>query len=92
MPKRLSKRKPASDPNLSAFRVVQQTTGKQDAEPKPAKVVQLKRPKNAAAVALGRRGGLASAAIRNERISPEKRREIAAHAARKRWGKDEGDS
>jgi hypothetical protein len=42
--------------------------------------------KNPAAVSLGRRGGLASAAARMEKLSPEQRKEIARAAAQARWG------
>lgn len=43
--------------------------------------------RDAAAVALGRRGGLKGGRARAERLSPERRREIAEKAARTRWGK-----
>ena len=42
--------------------------------------------KDPAAVRLGRRGGLASAAERMEKLSPEQRKEIARAAAKARWG------
>jgi hypothetical protein len=38
-------------------------------------------------IEFARAGGLASAAVRKERIPPEKRRAIARHAARVRWKK-----
>ena len=41
--------------------------------------------KDPAAVKLGRKGGLASAAGRMEKLSPEQRSEIARNAAKKRW-------
>jgi len=41
--------------------------------------------KNPAAVALGRLGGLARAKVLHLRISPAKRKAMAAHAARARW-------
>ncbi len=47
-----------------------------------------KRPgKNPAAVALGRLGGLKGGRARAAKLTPERRSEIAAHAARKRWDK-----
>jgi hypothetical protein len=49
------------------------------AEPKPI------REKNPAAVALGRLGGLKGGKVRADRLSPEKRKEIASKAAKKRW-------
>jgi hypothetical protein len=43
--------------------------------------------KDAAAVSLGRRGGLKGGAARAKSLSPEKRSEIAKKAAAKRWEK-----
>lgn len=43
--------------------------------------------KNPAAVALGRLGGLKGGRARVEKLSPERRKEIARRAARVRWGK-----
>ena len=45
--------------------------------------------KNPAAVALGRLGGKKGGRARAEKLSPERRREIAAQAARARWKKDD---
>lgn len=44
--------------------------------------------KNPAAVALGRRGGLVGGKARAEKLSAERRSEIAKKAAAKRWKKD----
>ena len=44
--------------------------------------------KNPAAVALGRKGGLASTKARMEKISPQRRSELASRAARARWDKE----
>jgi len=41
--------------------------------------------KNQAAVALGRLGGLKGGKARAESLTPERRKEIAEKAARKRW-------
>ncbi len=41
--------------------------------------------KNPAAVALGRLGGLKGGKARAEKLSDERRREIAKHAAEMRW-------
>jgi hypothetical protein len=41
--------------------------------------------KNPAAVSLGRLGGLKGGKARAEKLSPERRKEIAANAAKKRW-------
>jgi hypothetical protein len=43
--------------------------------------------KNPAAAALGRLGGLKGGVARAERLSPERRVEIARKAAMARWGK-----
>jgi hypothetical protein len=44
-------------------------------------------PKNPAAVALGRLGGLKGGKARKDALSEERRREIASKAARARWSK-----
>lgn len=43
--------------------------------------------KNPSAVALGRMGGLKGGKARAEKLSAERRKEIAKKAAAKRWGK-----
>jgi hypothetical protein len=43
--------------------------------------------KNPAAVALGRLGGLKGGKARAEKLSAQKRKEIARKAAKTRWGK-----
>jgi len=45
--------------------------------------------KNPAAVALGRKGGLKKVSKGFGKLSPERRAEVAAAAAAKRWKKDE---
>jgi hypothetical protein len=84
MPKQSSKRKPSSDPNLTAFaavqHVIEQTEGKPAAKPE----------KNPAAVALGRLGGLKGGKARAEKLSPRKRAAIAKKAADARWNPKEG--
>lgn len=42
---------------------------------------------NKAAAELGRRGGLKGGKARAESLTPERRREIASEAARRRWEK-----
>ena len=80
MPKRSSKKRPdEDDPNVTAFNVVQQATGEDEAETTPAK--------NPAAVALGRLGGLKGGKARAEALTPEERSEIARKAAKARWDK-----
>jgi len=44
--------------------------------------------KNAAAVELGRLGGLKGGRARADKLSPERRKEIAVQAAKKRWNKE----
>ena len=55
------------------------------------KVVSIaaKQPKNPAAVALGRLGGLKGGAARAASLSPEVRKEIAQRAAKQRWANRE---
>jgi hypothetical protein len=77
MPKRSSK--DSDDPNVIAFRVVQQATG--TAPKRPAR-----KRKNPAAVALGRRGGKKGGKARAAKLSPERRAQIAKQAAMARWG------
>ena len=68
------------DANELAYRIVQQATG-QTEKPKPDEG------KNQAAVTLGRLGGLKGGKARAEKLSPERRSEIARKAAEKRWGR-----
>jgi len=73
MLKRTSKKK--EDENTIASQIVDLTTGQPTKE------------KNPAAVALGRLGGLKGGRARAEKLSPERRKEIAKKAAQARWGK-----
>lgn len=66
------------DLNLRAKGIVDMATG--DVDPDEGK--------NPAAVALGRLGGIKGGKARAEKLSPERRKEIAKKAAEKRWGKD----
>jgi hypothetical protein len=75
MPKR--SRKKSEDLNQTAHRVVAEATGE----------ITTPRPKNPAAVALGKLGGVKGGKARAAKLSPERRREIAAKAAAKRWGR-----
>lgn len=50
-----------------------------------------KKKKNPAAVALGRLGGSKGGKARAEKLSPERRREIALKAIRARWAKEKRD-
>jgi hypothetical protein len=73
MLKRTSKE--TEDPNLLAAIIAEEATGTQI------------RPKNPAAVALGRLGGLKGGKARAEKLSAERKREIARKAALTRWAK-----
>ncbi len=64
----------------NALRVVEISTGE------PLKAVE----KNAAAVALGRLGGLKGGKARSAKLSEEERREIAKKASKARWDKQKG--
>ena len=77
MPKGPKGQKRPADVIGAAVKVARIATGEiEDEQPDDGK--------NKAAQALGRLGGKARA----ERMSPERRREIAKLAATKRWGKD----
>ena len=64
----------------SAFRVFQEAIGETPPDEKPAK--------NAAAVELGRLGGLKGGKARAAKLTPEQRSEIAKNAVAKRWSKE----
>ncbi|HJU39000.1 MAG TPA: hypothetical protein VJ724_05455 [Tahibacter sp.] len=70
------------DPNQLAALIAGIATGES------ADDSQQKREKDPAAVALGRKGGLKGGKARAESMTPERRREIAAKAAAKRWKKE----
>ena len=80
MPDRSSKR--PRDPNQLAHAVFLESIGEAPKTEPPAE-----RPKNPAAVALGRLGGLKGGAARAAALGPKKRSQIAAKAARARWEK-----
>lgn len=73
--KGMLKRSSKNDFAQNMFRAAETSTGE---APKPKE-------KNAAAVALGRLGGLKGGIKRKAALSPERRQEIASIAARKRW-------
>ncbi len=75
MLKRISKEE-TEDLNIRAKEIVSQATWGE---------VELKNP---AAVELGRLGGLKGGRARAERLSPERRKEIARKAAKARWSKN----
>lgn len=80
MPDR-SKKRPR-DPNELAHRIFLESIGEAP-KVEPAQ----EKPKNPAAVALGRLGGLKGGAARAAKLGPKKRSQIAAKAAKARWSK-----
>ena len=82
MPER-SKRRPR-DPNQLARQIMLESTGQ---APKYDPYAKDRSGKNAAAVALGHLGGLKGGPARAAALPKRKRSEIAAKAARARWGK-----
>ncbi len=74
-------KRPRDPSQLAAF-IVQMSTGELPPEVRPEK--------NAAAVELGRLGGLKGGKARAESMTPEKRKEVAQRAAAKRWSKKKG--
>ena len=83
MPDR-SKKRPR-DVNQIAYQVMLESTGQAPRFEPPAE-----RPKNPAAVALGRLGGLKGGAARAAKLSRRKRSQISSKAAKARWSKPDG--
>ncbi len=81
------------DLNETAFSIVQQAIGEAPKQPeqKPAVKKTLEQ-KNAAAVSLGRLGGLKGGKARADRLTSERKVEIAKKAAEKRWGVKPSDA
>jgi hypothetical protein len=75
MPDRTSKKRPR-DVNALAADIVAEATGEKADDGK-----------DPAAVELGRKGGLKGGKARAEKLTPERRREIARKAAEARWAK-----
>ena len=67
------------DPNQRARAILDIATGEAQPELQPQK--------DPAAVELGRRGGLIGGKARAERLTPQRRSEIARKAAEARWAK-----
>lgn len=84
MPDRSNKR--PRDPNQLAYQVMLESTG-QTEKLNPNEEKPLDPSKNPHAVALGRLGGLIGGVARADALSPRKRSQIAAKAAKARWGK-----
>ena len=82
MPKR--SRKPR-DLNALAANIVGEATD----ESRPTTSPEPEREKNAAAVALGRRGGLKGGKARAAKLTAKQRTDAARRAARARWASDD---
>ena len=68
---------------VTAFRVYQEAIGETPPEPEKAPP----RPRQFEAKAMGHKGGLKGGRARADKLTPERRKEIAKKAAEKRWGK-----
>jgi hypothetical protein len=78
----------SKDVAQNALRVVEAAIG-EPLKPK-RKIVQFPpHKKNAAAVALGKLGGMKGGRARAAKLSPEERKEIAQKAAKARWARSE---
>jgi len=77
------KKKKDHDFAVTAFRVVQEATKKEEPLEQPLN----EEGKNPNAVALGRLGGLKGGRARADKLSPEQRKDIAKKAAKARWNK-----
>jgi len=84
MPERSKKR--SRDPNQLAYQIMLESTG-QAPKFNPVEAKPADPSKNPAAVLLGRLGGLKGGAARAAKLSPKKRSQIAAKAAKARWRK-----
>jgi hypothetical protein len=73
----MADKKRPKDANQLAKLIADIATGEEEKQPKSEK--------NAAAVELGRKGGLKGGKARADSLTPEKRKEIAKKAAEKRW-------
>lgn len=77
------RKKKEHDFSLNAFRVVQEATGQAEPTPENPKAKRtIADPKT-----LGHKGGLKGGKARAEKLSPERRSEIARKAAQARWKK-----
>jgi hypothetical protein len=81
MPKRSSKNKRSKDENILAKNLIDDIIEETESEDYDKEEPQ----KNPAAVALGRLGGKKGGKARAEKLSPERRKEIARLAAEARW-------
>ena len=79
----MKKKKRPADINELAASIMKDATEPPAEEP----VKEPESDKNPAAVALGRLGGLKGGKARADKLTPERRSEIARNAVKARWGK-----
>jgi len=84
MPERSKSPRRPRDPNQLAHQIMLESTG-QVPKQRPDQPTELH--KNPHAVALGRLGGQKGGPARAAALTPKKRSQIAAKAAKARWGK-----
>lgn len=90
MPKRSSIHRAPQDESQLAKSIVDELTI--DIDEEVSNEPESKPPKNLAAVALGRLGGLKGGKARAEKLSSKRKKAIAKHAAEARWSKAKGES
>ncbi len=89
MPKRSSTKRPRmDDPNLLAKSIIDEIIEETESTDFSEPVQPLASTKNAAAVMLGRLGGLKGGKARAKSLTPERRKAIALKAAQTRWSKN----
>ncbi len=86
MPDRSKKTRPR-DPNELAYRIMLESTGQLPKTEPGREEKPIDPTKNPHAVALGRLGGLRGGLARAAKLGPKRRSQIAAKAAKARWGK-----
>lgn len=79
------RKKREHDFSITAFRVVLEATEQTEAKTEQSKP---DKEKKFDPVALGHLGGLKGGKARAEKLTPERRKEIAKKAAKTRWGKE----
>lgn len=82
----MERKKRPTDSNLLARQIVEEAIGEPLIPEKPKEPEPIKE-KNPAAVALGRLGGLKGGKARADKLTDERKKEIATQAAKTRWSK-----
>lgn len=85
MPEPSSKDRPPDDPNQAAKKVLDEMIDETETDAAEDQTRTKPKKKNPAAVSLGRLGGKKGGMVRAQRLSAERRKEIATNAARARW-------